>query len=138
MPGTGLQFNWENVKIGDTVIDRVKGFNIRYGLQYTDWAADNDHFISCTVQNFATPTGSISTGNTGVALTCLGLEDQTVIATHLDAKGVTGGDINYTCVGTTVVDVNPNGQFGQYSDCTIELKFISVDGATSPISFSRS
>ena len=138
MAATGLQFNWDAVAIGSTEIDRVKSFNINPGIQFADWAADNDRYITATVQNMSTPTGQIVTGNIGVALGTLGLSGQTVTGTHLDALAASGGNIVYTVVGAYVTNVSATGPYGQYGEATIDLKFLSVDGVTSPISFTRS
>lgn len=137
MPATKLQLNWSNVMLGAQAITFVESVDIDPNDMFSDYAADDNRFPVIAVKPMSKPTAQVVTADVGTAMGTRGMSGFTFTATHLDAKKATGGNVVYSIAGGYVTNVRPTGPFGQYGKATISIAFLSADGATDPISFTR-
>jgi hypothetical protein len=144
MAGSKLQLNWSAVGFtppdpGTLIpITHVQEVQVDPGGTLLTYAGDNDRYPTTIVNAMSNPKVSVTSADTGGLQ---GISPGTVgtfTATHLDAKGATGGNIVYTVINAVVENTPGGGQFGAWSSGTMTMLAFSSDGSTSPISFTRS
>lgn len=136
MAATGLQVNFDDVSFGPAPIKRVTGVQTQQNPQMLEWMGDTDLYPTVVTQARIDVSQTVTTGDIGAALALPTGVVNSLTVTHKDAKGATGGDV-ITVLLCEVGQCSTGGQHGQFGQAQIEFRGRSVDGVTSPLSFTR-
>jgi hypothetical protein len=138
MSATKAQINWTAVEFNSIAITRVTNASIGQGGQLIKFKGDTDLYptIIANVEN--EPHASITTADVG---TMMGFTPGTaamLTATLNDAKGATGGAVVFTLTNAVFENADTQAQHAQFGSVTGTWQCYSTDGATNPLSFTRS
>src|SRR5262245_14722150 len=137
MPATKLQANWDVVKHGTTVIQRVTSVNFTLTGTATKFAGDTARFETHAAVLMTRVTASVVSADIA---TLIGIVPGTMaafLATHKDANLAAGGDILYTLSNAIWESCNATGAFGAFGSATGNMSGLSPDGQTNPLAFTR-
>lgn len=142
MAASKLQLNWSNVSFTPaagtlTLITHVSEVQVDPGGTLLTYAGDNDRFPTTIVCAMSNPRVSITTADIGTIQGFNPGTIGTVAATHLDGKGAALGNIVYAVINAVVENCTNSGPFGSWGSGVLSFLAFSSDGATSPISFTR-
>jgi hypothetical protein len=138
MSATALQLNWTNVQFATTYITRVTSVMFGQGGELIEFSGDNARYPQVIANSVSRPKCSITSGD---AATLLGINvgaSGTITATQLDALAATGGAINFSLTNAVHENTDDIGQWGQFASATATFRAYASDGATNPLSFTRS
>lgn len=136
MAATGLQVNFDDVSFGTAKLKRVTGIQVQENPQALEFMGDMDLYPSVIAQSRVDISLTVTTGDIGAALSLPNGVVNSFTATLKDAKGAEGGDVILVLVGE-VGTRSSGGQHGQFGQAQVEIRGRSVDGVTSPLSFTR-
>lgn len=141
MAATGLQVNWINVSFtpdGGAAIPIKRVTNISFGNRPENikFKGDDARYDQVIVNVNNTQSASVASGDIA---TLMSLPVNTVgvlTATHVDARGATGGDIVYEldciCGGS-----EGGGAHAQFGTASATFEGFTGDGVTNPLAFTR-
>lgn len=137
MAATNLQKNWKDVSHGSVDLTRVTNVSFDLGGQNQGFAGDNDIFNSVVVNMMNSPTASVTTGDPATLMAIAPGTDATLSATHIDAKGATGGDIIYVLTNAVAQGGQTSGGHAEFGTAAMQFMAYAPDGQTNPLSFTR-
>lgn len=137
MAASKVQANWTGVSHGAVSITRVGSVTFDRGGSIQTFSGDDDVFPTLVANLSNNPKASVTSAD---AATIMSISPGTIAdfkATHEDAIGAVGGAINYTMTNACVENVQTSGSHGGFGTATASFVGYSSDGATNPISFTR-
>ena len=138
MSATALQLNWTNVQFATTSLTRVTAVTFSQGGELIEFAGDNNRYPVVIANNINRPRCSITSGDVATLMSIAPGSSGTIIATQNDALGGTGGAINWTMSNAVHQNTDDTGQWGHFATATATFRAYAADGATNPLSFTRS
>src|SRR5262249_45178829 len=133
-----LQLNWNSVAFAGTSLSRVTSVMFDQGGELIEFSGDNDRYPTVIVNNVSRPRCTVTSGDVAALMNIAPGSSGTFTATQLDAKGASGGAIAYTLANAVHESSSDTGSWGQFASGTATFRAFSSDGATNPLSFSRS
>jgi len=134
---TKAQINWTNVQFGSTAITRVTTASFGQGGSLIKFKGDVDQYPTIIANVDNEPHASITTADVG---TVMGMNPGTVgtlTASLNDAKGASGGGVDFAMTNSVFENADTQGQHAQFASVTATWQAYSSDGVTNPLSFSR-
>ena len=133
-----MNLNWTAVQHGSTAITTVTNAAFNLGGNLIQFSGDTNIFNVVAAVGVNTPTASVTAADVG---TLMGLTPGTsgsLTATLNDAKLAVGGAVVFTMANATVQDSQMSAAHAAFATATTNWVGVSSDGATPPISFTRS
>lgn len=137
MAATNLQMNWDAVTHGAVSIKRVQSVSFDMGGNNQGYAADVDQYNSVVVNTMNQPTATVVSGDPATLMGIAPGTDAAFSATHLDAKGATGGNIVYVLANAVSNGGQTSGDHAAFGTATMTFMGYAPDGVTNPLSFTR-
>ena len=137
MAATALQLNWTNVAFASTNITRVTSVMFSQGGELIEFSGDNNRYPVVIANNINRPRCSITSGDVATLMNITPGTSGTITATQADAMAATGGAINWTLTTAVHENTDDSGQWGQFASGTATFRAYASDGATNPLSFTR-
>jgi hypothetical protein len=138
MAATGLNLNWVNVAFASTNISRVTSIMFSQGGELIEFSGDNNRYPAVIANNISRPRCSITSGDVATLMNMVPGASGTITATQKDALSGAGGDVNWTLTTAVHENSDDTGQWGQFAQATATFRAYAADGATNPLSFTRS
>jgi hypothetical protein len=138
MSATALQLNWTNVQFASTSLTRVTSVTFSQGGELIEFAGDNNRYPVVIANNINRPRCSITSGDVATLMAIAPGTSGTIIATQNDAMGAASGAINWTMTSAVHANTDDNGHWGHFATATATFRAYASDGATNPLSFTRS
>ena len=88
--------------------------------------------------NINRPRCSITSGDAATLMGIAPGTSGTITATQNDALGAVGGAINWTMTNAVHANTDDSGHWGHFATATATFRAYASDGATNPLSFTRS
>jgi hypothetical protein len=138
MAATGVQLNWSNVSFASTPITRVTSCGFDEGINIIYFSGDQNIYNVIAATSVNTPTCSITGGDIATLFGFAGGSVGTVLATLNDARGQSGGAINFSLANAIYSGASFTSPHAQFGSATATWGCTSSDGITNPLTFSRS
>ncbi len=138
MSATALQLNWTSVQFASTSLTRVLSVTFSQGGELIEFAGDNNRYPVVIANNINRPRCSITSGDVASLMALAPGTSGTILATQNDAMGAAGGGINWTMTNAVHASTEDNGHWGRFATATANFRAYASDGATNPVSFTRS
>ena len=138
MSATALQLNWTGVQFASTNLTRVTSVTFSQGGELIDFAGDNNRYPVVIANSISRPRCSITSGDAATLMNITPGTSGTIAATQNDALGAAGGAINWTMSNAVLQNTDDTGEWGQFATATATFRAYAADGATNPLSFTRS
>jgi hypothetical protein len=138
MAATKAQINWTGVEFNSTSITRVTNASIGQGGQLIKFKGDTDIYPTIIANVDNEPHASITTADVGTMMGFIPGTSATLTATLNDAKGAVGGAVVFTLANAVFENADTQAQHAQFGSVTGTWQCYSSDGATNPLSFTRS
>lgn len=135
---TGLQLNWTSVSFAAATLTRVTSVTFSQGGELIEFAGDDNRYPVVIANNINRPRCSITSGDVAGLMTLAPGAAGTILATQADALGGTGGAIQWTMSNAVHQNTDDTGQWGHFATATATFRACAADGATNPLSFTRS
>jgi hypothetical protein len=142
MAATKLQMNWAsvalNVNNNNTTITRIDSVSFNSGGELIDYMGDVDKFPTVIVNNRNRPSATVRSSDPAAVMALIAGATYTAFyATHKDAKGGSSGDISYVMANAVIEAPSADGSHAAFGSATFTVRGTSSDGATNPLSFTR-
>ena len=138
MSATALQLNWSSVEFASTSLARVTSIMFDQGGELIEFAGDNDRYPVIIANPMNRPKCSITSADVATLMGIVPGTSGTIAATQVDALEATGGSIVWALANAVHESTQDTGQFGRFATATATFRAYSNDGATNPLSFTRS
>jgi hypothetical protein len=138
MSATALQLNWTSVQFASASLTRVTSVTFSQGGELIEFAGDNNRYPVVIANNINRPRCTITSGDVATLMGIAPGTSGTITATQNDALGAVGGGINWTMTNAVHANTDDNGQWGRFASATAVFRAYAADGATNPLSFTRS
>jgi hypothetical protein len=138
MSATKANINWTGVEFNSVNITRVTNASIGQGGQLIKFKGDTDIYPTIIANVDNEPHASITTADVGTMMGFVPGVSATLTATLNDAKGASGGAVNFTLANAVFENADTQAQHAQFGSVTGTWQCYSSDGATNPLSFTRS
>jgi hypothetical protein len=138
MSASNVQMNWSAVTFNSITLNKITSGTFNMGGQLLPFAGDQDLYPTVIVNNMNNPGASFTSGNIALLQGIAVGTTSTLLATLNDAKGATGGAINYTLINAVYQGADASDSHAQYGSGTANWLAFSSDGITTPLSFTRS
>jgi hypothetical protein len=138
MSATKAQINWTSVSHGSTNISRVTSASFSQGGSLIKFKGDVDQYPTIIANVDSEPHASITTADVGTLMGINPGTTATLSATLNDAKLATGGAVVFAMANAVFENADTQGQHAQFASVTGTWQAYSSDGATNPLSFTRS
>jgi hypothetical protein len=137
MAGTALQINWTSVEFAAAPITRVTGVSFSQGGELIEFAGDDNSYPVVIANNINRPRCSITSGDVATLMAIAPGTSGTIAATQNDALAAVGGAVNWTMSNAVHQNTDDTGQWGHFATATATFRAYAADGATNPLSFTR-
>lgn len=137
MAATGLQLNWTGVEFATTPLTRVTSVAFSQGGELIDFAGDNNRYPVVIANSINRPQCTITSGDVATLLGIAPGTSGTITATQADALAATAGAINFTLTSAVHQNTDDSGNWGAFATATATFRAYASDGATNPLSFTR-
>ncbi len=117
---------------------RVTSVTFSQGGELIEFAGDNNRYPVVIANSFNRPRCSITSGDVATLMGLAPGSSGTITATQNDALAGTGGAINWTMSNAVHQNTEDTGQWGRFATATATFRAYAADGATNPLSFTRS
>jgi hypothetical protein len=107
------------------------------GGELIEFSGDNNRYPVVIANNVSRPRCSITSGDVATLMGINPGASGTITATQLDALQATGGAVNWTLTSAVHENSDDTGQWGQFASATATFRAYASDGATNPLSFTR-
>ncbi len=138
MSATALQLNWTSVEFATTSLTRVTSVTFSQGGELIEFAGDNNRYPVVIANNINRPRCTITSGDVATLMAISPGTSGTILATQNDAMGSVGGAINWTMTNAVHASTEDSGHWGRFATATATFRAYASDGATNPVSFTRS
>jgi hypothetical protein len=138
MSATALQLNWISVQHASTAITRVTSVTFSQGGELIEFSGDNARFPQVITNNVSRPRCSVTSGDVATLMGIAVGTSGTFTAEQLDALAQIGGAINWTMSNAVHESSDDSGNWGNFASATANFRAYASDGATNPLSFTRS
>jgi hypothetical protein len=138
MSASALQLNWTGVEFAATGLTRVTSVTFSQGGELIEFAGDNNKYPVVIANNINRPHCSITSGDVATLMGLVPGTSGTITAVQLDAMGQTGGAVNWTMNNAVYQTTDDSGRWGSFATATAIFRAYASDGATNPLSFTRS
>jgi hypothetical protein len=138
MSATALQLNWTSVQFASTALTRVTSVTFSQGGELIEFAGDNNRYPVVIANSINRPRCSITSGDVATLMGITPGTSGTITATQNDALGAVGGAVNWTLSNSVHQSTDDTGQWGHFATATATFRAYAADGATNPLSFTRS
>ena len=138
MTATKAQINWTAVSFASTSITRVTNAMVGQGGSLIKFKGDTDLYPTIIAMVDQEPHASITTADVGTMMGFNPGAVGTLNATLNDAKSATGGAVVFAMINATFENADTQAQHAQFGTVTGTWQAYSTDGATNPLSFTRS
>jgi hypothetical protein len=138
MSATALQLNWTTVSFASAPITRVTAVTFSQGGELIEFAGDNNRYPVVIANNINRPRCSITSGDVATLMGIAPGTSGTITATQLDAMGAVGGSIVWNMSSAVHANTDDSGNWGNFATATATFRAYAADGATNPLSFTRS
>jgi hypothetical protein len=135
---TALQLNWTSVQFASTSLSRVTSVTFSQGGELIEFSGDNNRYPVVIANNINRPRCSITSGDVATLMSIAPGSSGTITATQNDALAGSGGAINWTMSSAVHQNTDDTGQWGRFASATATFRAYAADGATNPLSFTRS
>lgn len=138
MAATALQLNWTSVSHNSVPLTRVTQVAFDQGGELISFQGDDNRYPVVIANSISRPKCNLTSGDVATLMN-IGVGTRgSFLATQKDALGQSGGDVVFTLINAVHESSQDTGQWGQFASATASFQAYSADGATSPLSFSRS
>lgn len=140
MAASRHQLNWDAVTYtpaGGSAITftGVQSVKITSGANFIRRSGDDDRYVTLVVNDFNEPSFTVSCDD-HLALLSIPVGGRGALtATHLDARGATGGNIVYTLSNAVPGSPDLGGDHRQVGAGSVQFFCESTDGVTSPLAY---
>lgn len=138
MPASALQMNWTNVQFATTSLTRVTSVAFSQGGELIEFAGDNNRYPVVIANNINRPRCTLTSGDVATLMAISPGTSGTITATQNDALAAVGGAVNWTMTNAVHQSTDENGHWGHFATATATFRAYAADGATNPLSFTRS
>jgi hypothetical protein len=138
MSATALQLNWTSVQFASTSLTRVTSVTFSQGGELIEFAGDNNRYPVVIANNFNRPRCSITSADVATLMGIAPGTSGTITATQNDALAAPGGAVNWTMSNAVHQNTDDSGRWGHFAAATATFRAYAADGATNPLSFTRS
>ena len=138
MSASALQLNWTSVQFASTGLTRVTSVTFSQGGELIEFAGDNNRYPVVIASNISRPRCSITSGDVATMMGIIPGTSGTLTATQNDAMGGIGGAVNWTMNNAVHQNTDDAGRWGHFATATATFRAYASDGATNPLSFTRS
>ena len=138
MSASALQLNWTGVQFASTSLTRVTSVAFSQGGELIEFAGDNNRYPVVIANSINRPRCSITSGDVATLMSIAPGTSGTISATQNDALGAAGGAINWAMSNAVHQNTDDAGQWGHFAAATATFRAYASDGATNPLSFTRS
>lgn len=141
MAASKRQMNWAPVSFtpeggSAATATGVTNVAVNTGGSLVKFSGDADRFPTTIVNDFNDPSMTITTADLDWLLSIPPGTRGAVAATHKDAKGATGGSMQYALANAIAESPSAGGQHRQIGSGSITFYAESSDGTTNPLTFS--
>ncbi len=130
--------NWTSVQFASTGLTRVTSVTFSQGGELIEFAGDNNRYPVVIANSINRPRCSITSGDVATLMGIAPGTSGTIAATQNDALGGAGGAVNWTMNNAVHQNTDDTGRWGQFATATAAFRAYAADGATNPLSFTRS
>lgn len=134
---TALQLNWTSVQFASTGLTRVTSVTFSQGGELIEFAGDDNRYPVVIANSINRPRCSITSGDVATLMGIAPGTSGTILATQADALAAAGGGINWSLANSVHQNTDDTGQWGHFATATATFRAYSADGATNPLSFTR-
>jgi hypothetical protein len=138
MSAAGVQLNWTGVQFASTNLTRVTSVTFSQGGELIEFAGDNNRYPVVIANSMNRPRCSITSADVATLMGIVPGTSGTISAVQADALGGAGGAINWTMSNAVHQTTDGTGQWGHFGTATATFRAYAADGATNPLSFTRS
>lgn len=138
MSATKANINWTAVSFNSVNITRVTNASVGQGGSLIKFKGDTDLYPTIIAMVDQEPHASITTADVGTMMGFTPGTVSTLSMTLNDAKGASGGAVVFSLANATFENADSQAQHAQFGSVTGTWHCYSTDGATNPLSFTRS
>lgn len=135
MAATKLQKGWTEVQFADTAISHVQSVAFGRNGSLIEYTGDNNIEPIMIAIKEAKPHATVTSGDVATIMGFQVGDTGSLVAVQPDAKGSTGGNINWTLANAVVASADSQGHWGAFATATLKVQAYSSDGTTSALSF---
>ncbi len=126
------------MQFASTNLTRVTSVAFSQGGELIEFSGDNNRYPVVIANNINRPRCSITSGDVATLMSIAPGTSGTITATQNDAMGAVGGAVNWTMTNAVHANTDDNGHWGRFATATATFRAYASDGATNPLSFTRS
>ena len=138
MSATKANINWTAVSFNSVTITRVTNASVGQGGSLIKFKGDTDLYPTIIAMVDQEPHASITTADVGTMMGFTPGTVSTLAMTLNDAKSASGGAVVFSLANAAFENADTQAQHAQFGSVTGTWQCYSTDGATNPLSFTRS